>query len=440
MIKKISLLLCISFIFLFCSCSSLKNNADLLAEPVKLEHDYTRADDSFNQFLDKLNSFTSDLSSEFYNYYENDKNSAMSPISIYMALALAMECADNNTRLEIENATKISYQDAKDNMLKLLSKLTYERKRDNKLISKLDITNSIWIQNDLNVFDSCINDLANNYQCYPYKVDFYNDNKNANKAIKEFVKEKTNGLIDSDFELSRDALIALINTLYLKDVWDIDDDLDYMPNKYEFKEFNNNSKMINLLRGYYNLGRVYEEDTFTHFYTDTSSGYKLKFIVPNDGYSINDVFTSENIRKINSIKYYNNVDEVKKEEYYTRCIFPEFEASCDKIINDLLQEKYNIKDLFNQNCDFSNITDSSFSTNRNIDYLYCDKVIHKAKLEVNKKGIEGAAVTAVIMDGNAGMPPEYKKVYYDFIVDKSFGYVLTDSNNVMLFSGVVKSV
>ena len=54
--------------------------------------------------------------------------------------------------------------------------------------------------------------------------------------------------------------------------------------------------------------------------------------------------------------------------------------------------------------------------------------------------MEGAAIT--IIEGNgAGAAPEdrYKDVFYDFLVDKSFGFIIT-YYDVVLFCGVVNNL
>jgi serine protease inhibitor len=66
-------------------------------------------------------------------------------------------------------------------------------------------------------------------------------------------------------------------------------------------------------------------------------------------------------------------------------------------------------------------------------------VTHVAKLVVNKKGTEGAAVTVIDMMATAAPYEEYKKVYETFVVDQEFGYVVSYNNNV-LFSGVVTNI
>ena len=148
-------------------------------------------------------------------------------------------------------------------------------------------------------------------------------------------------------------------------------------------------------------------------------------------YNIGEVFTAQTVSNVNSLTDYGGVDDVNKIRYYTRCLFPEFKASFNGEIKEVLKTKFKINSLFDENdCDFSTLTD---------DYAYCNEVRHVADLTVNKKGIEGAAVTYIPGCGAAG-PDEYTEVYEDFTVDKSFGFIITDYRNIALFSGVVNKV
>ena len=62
-----------------------------------------------------------------------------------------------------------------------------------------------------------------------------------------------------------------------------------------------------------------------------------------------------------------------------------------------------------------------------------------AKLQVNRKGIEGSSVIIIPGAGAPG-PSEYVDVYYDFVIDQSFIVMVTDYNDVTLFSGVIYNV
>ena len=179
-----------------------------------------------------------------------------------------------------------------------------------------------------------------------------------------------------------------------------------------------------MLKGKYNYGKVYSEESFSHFYTQTERGIKIKFIVPNDGYKLDDVFTSQNIIKVNSQMDYT--DETY--DYFTRCYFPEFTSTMDMDLKELLIQNFNITDLFTSNCDLSNLLENN---------AMCDEFIHQSKVIVSNKGIESAAVTIVTGIGDSAIETEKPIKYETFTVDKNFGYVISDRDDVILFTGAV---
>ena len=129
---------------------------------------------------------------------------------------------------------------------------------------------------------------------------------------------------------------------------------------------------------------------------------------------------------------WGGIDHENKIIHSTRALFPEYEADFDEDIKSVLYDM-GIEKLFNADkADLSGITEMP---------AYCSSVIHECSLEVTKKGIEGAAVTIVALDGAAGDPTEeYERVYHDFVVDRAFGFVITDSYGAVLFSGVVNEI
>ena len=377
--------------------------------------------------------FASDFASAAFSAFEDNSNFAVAPVSVYMALSLAAQCADGNTKSEILSTLGITYNQLIDGFYDYYRSLFAEYKDDGKEIGTISLSNSIWLDNSLQAKQDCIEVLADKFNCYSYKTGFYEDNEAANLAIREFVKDKTRGLIDRDFGLSSETLFTIINTLYIKDIWNtFGEDLTFTDSTYSFVNYDTSNTETKLLQGYYNRGKVYESENYRTFFTSTSNGNKIKFILPKDGLTVDDIFTAKNLSEINSIKDYNSVDEVNKIIYHTRCLFPEFSANYESDIKGLLFDM-GIKDLFSMDdCIFGTLTDSR---------AYCSGVKHITKLNVDKTGIEGAAVTILAADGSAE-PPEkqYEDVYSDFVIDRSFGFILSDWYDNTLFSGVVKKV
>lgn len=390
-----------------------------------------RQSERLKAIIESANTFAAKLSEALLKDCELTENVTVSPISVYMALAVTAEASGGETREQILSVLGVTYEQLHSDFELLYRALNVTSNDDDgKLLSVLDLSNSIWVDKALDVNQSTLKTLAEKYFCGAHKADFYNKNDLANRAIQEFVKEKTRGLIDQNFNLSTDTVFAIINTLYLKDVWNgFGEGLSLTEKPYSFNE-----KEIQLLKGNYREGRAYEADTFTHFYTQTYSGYKLKFLLPKEGYSAKEIFTRENIAKVNALNFfdYDSIDGVNKQRFFTRCLFPEFEASYRGEIVPALKETFGNMDLFSPiSCDFSSLTSTP---------SYCSAIIHMTKLKVDRKGIEGAAVTIVVDVATSVPPEEFKKVYLDYVLDRSFAFVLTDRYDTILFTGIVDKV
>ncbi len=388
--------------------------------------------EEFTAFKGKAENFAARFAASAYKDYVGDKNFTVSPVATFSALSLAAECAGGDTRAEILSALGVTYEELKTGYPALYRSLVYESENKSRI---LDLTNSIWVNEGTTVNTSCIDALSKTYYSYSYSTDFFGDNVNANRAIRHFVKERTRGLIDTDFGLPEDTLFTLITTLYLKTVWNDDGrDLPFTAEEYNFTAKDGSATRKKLLQGYYNGGKAYETEEYSAFYTATSGGFKVKFILPKDGYAVDDVFTAENVEKVNAITDYGAYDEKEGVYYETRCLFPEYKCSYDGDLKPVLKEKFGINRIFtdpltsDNGCDFSPLTQSR---------SFCSKIRHVTDLTVDRKGIEGAAVVSVAA-GTAGEPHE--TVYSDFVIDRSFCFIITDWQGVTLFSGVVNNI
>ena len=64
------------------------------------------------------------------------------------------------------------------------------------------MANSIWIDNNIDLKQEGLLQLANNYNCTSNSAPFKDDNRKANQAIREYVKNNTKGLIDQNFQVA----------------------------------------------------------------------------------------------------------------------------------------------------------------------------------------------------------------------------------------------
>ncbi len=400
------------------------------------ELSYEDETEGLARILEKTEKFAAVFSDAAFQEYaegmfEKGKNFAVSPVSVFMALSLAAESAADKTREEILSALDLSYTELSSDFQYLYSALNREY-----VSGVVRLSNSVWVNEGTQVRQDCLDSLAEKFFCSSYSADFAGDNQAANDAVRSFVKEQTNGRIDKDFQLSADTYFALINALYLKDCWSTSgNDLSFTEKDYTFTGEDGKTTTQKFLQGYYKIGRVVEKENFTAFYTATNAGFTIQFLLPKEGYSVSDVFTEENLAFVGQLENYNGYDAENKIRYETRCLFPEFRASFDQDIIQILRS-FGIEKLFDpQACDLSSLMEKQNMENGN---AYCYSLQHVTELAVDKKGIEGAAVTVVAVGGESA--EEYTTVQEDFIVDRPFGFILSDRYGTTLFSGAVQFV
>ena len=410
--------------------------ANQLRNPEGLSHKITYEQytaESFVSFRNKMKSFSNKLSETITKrQFVDGENFTVSPLSIELCLGLAIRSADGETRRELLSALDMDYETFNTNY-KLFYDYLFHEKINNmgNLTSQCLLTNSIWIDDEVTLKDSGLDALRDDYYCYAFDTDFNGDNAAANQAIKDFINYNTKGLINPDLGLSPTTLFVLMNTVYIKDIWnEYGRDLGFAPENIQFKNSDGSKSNKRLLSGHYNDGKKIVTDDYSCFYTSTNNGYNIYFIRPNEGKNLKDIFNKSVMDSVTEYKNYVKQDATKLERYHTNCYFPEFEVSGDIDLTSVFQEDLNVTSLFNpSSCDFSNLADSQ---------VYCSNFKQLAKLKVNKTGIEGAAVTYMEYAGAVG-PGEYEDVYETFIVDKEFGFVLTYNNSVV-FSGIVNNI
>ena len=286
-----------------------------LRNPESLSHSYSYNDTLASEYLafkDKINSFANKLSEYFTKgNYKSGQNIVISPLSIELCFGLAIRSADGQTREELLNALDIDYQTFNAYYKLLFNEMRKVYKTNTgDVMGEQILTNSIWVDKKVSLLDSGLDALRDDYYCYAYETDFAEHNKEANADLSQFIKESTKGMIDPELSLSPEILFILMNTLFLKDVWN-EGGYDLPTNNaHPFTNSDNTQSSKPLLQGSYLDGRVLSKEDYSAFYTETKNGYTLYFIKPRPGKTANDVFNKENIADvINQDSYILKDDE-----------------------------------------------------------------------------------------------------------------------------------
>lgn len=355
-----------------------------------------------------------------------------------MTLTMIGASSSGNSSSQIFELLKMTNTEA----LRLVYNLCLDMKKDfysNNIIENdgalireriggFSLANSLWVEKSLPLNEKALLTLIEKSNSDIFKVEFENSLETTEKFI-QYILENTDGRIQlNEFSFDQKATLAFINTIYLKDIWGASD-LSFTNETMAFKNFDQTNVMTNFLMGAYQEGQMIVTENYNHFYTTTQNGYKLKFIVPQGNKTIEDVFTQDSIEEVNQNKDYHALNKDMSIKYYTRCLFPKFQVDFDEDITKILNT-LGIKDIFNRDiADFSALTS---------DKSYLSGVRHIVDLTVDEHGIDGAAATIA---ANFTAPEKtYQIVYKDFLVDQSFGFVITDQNDIQIFSGVIKNI
>ena len=412
-----------------CSSTSPLNEFKQLRNPEELNHSFNyqmSQEKGYKEFVTKLQSFSAKVTEAYKNSEYQDNNIVISPASLELCLGLAVRCANNKTRQELLEAFDLDYTTFNKYYKYYYNSIVTQPGKENK--SYISLSNSMWFDNNLPLIDEGLDGLRDDYYCYSYEVDFDKKNQKTNEAMKEFVKKQTNGLINPNFQFSLETIFVLMNTLYIKDTWGLNIQSIPYTDQYKFTNIDGTISNKQLLKGETTDGKAMKKDSFTAFYEPLYQTC-LYFIKPEPGHTIKEVFNKENIEYIIDRQNYIYQDDTLLERYHTNCVFPEFTVDADIDLINMMINTFNIKSLFDNTCDISNITSANG---------YCDEIKQMVKLIVNNQGIEGAALTYMNYAGAAG-PDEYVDVYQTYVVDKEFGFVLT-RNNAILFSGIISNI
>lgn len=426
-----------SVVFAMSACSSSNTLAEELGAPTDLNHSYTKeaiSNPNYLAFKNKMRAFAGDFSEAYiYQEFVPGENIAISPLSLELCLGLAISSSSGETRNELLRALNLDYQTLHSYYRLYIDELSFEYlDKYKEPESKLLLTNSLWVNDDISLKENGLKHLINDRYCYAYAVDFKNDNRKSNHAINRFFRDQTDGFLSPQFDFSKDALLSLFNTIYLKDIWTTGKDgLSEADGAYKFTNIDGNVSKQKLLQGQYFPGKVIETAAFSSFYTQSNKGIKIYFVKANSIQDFTNLSPRAVVDYVLGSESLVTKDDNKKEIYETNCVFPEIFVNSNISLKKVLSNKLGINRLFDSNrCDLSKLTSSS---------VFCEDIKQNVKLIIDKDGIEGSAVSS-LTPNDVVVPEGYNLVKNTFVVDETFGYMITNSNNDILFTGIITNI
>lgn len=366
MLKKYFLPFLISTITFFVTCS------DKIVEP----NEFRPLTSAEKKVVSSSEDFGFKLFNKI-NEFEGEKNIFISPLSISMALGMALNGAAGTTYDAMQSTlelSSLSNQEINESYKSLIELLTQIDPR-----VTFQIANSIWYENSM-TFEKEFIDLNKKY--FNAEVAGLNfGDPNSVKTINNWVSENTNRKIEGilDF-IPPEAIMYLINAIYFKGTWQYEFNKEYT--KDDFFNLPNGEKVNCKMMAQTNEKfKYYSNSNFEAVDLPYGNGYfSMTIFLPNFDKSEETIL--EQLNKENWELWLNNFTETEG-----TIQLPKFELEYEFKLNDVLQA-LGMQIAFDpMNADFTNLYKPGA--------VYISEVKHKTYVKVDEEGTEAAAVTSV---------------------------------------------
>ena len=361
---------------------------------------------------------------ESFSASDNQENVVVSPLSAGILLSSLTNGCNGQTLQEMCALLNLKTSD-----LNTLN--SYQR----KIATQLDIAddsvcflsnNALWMQYELPVYLSFINDSKNFYSTEVEAIDFAD--QAAGGTINRWCKEKTKGLIERIVEDGpMECVLSMANALYFKAPW-TDGFHEEGTKPGTFTNQDGTEKEVQMMHRkdqfFVRYAKAVSFDLAAlDFGQYSHKNYSMVFGLPHKGVSLKACLEGLDATAWNeavSSLSMQNVD----------LMLPRFEVSQSQQLKPVFQ-KMGLNAIFDvQQADLSRLSPQP---------LAVSDIQQNAVLKVNEKGAEAAAVTWAGMATSNG--PVEEPEYIPFHVDRPFFFAIQENQNGnILFMGVVRNL
>lgn len=348
-----------------------------------------------------------------------DENTVCSPLNIYIALSMLSEITDGNTRAQILAALKANDIES---LRKNVSALWQSNYANDPSFTCL-LANSLWLNNDVKYKEETLKRLAGDYFISsfagtPGSEDF-------DKALREWTDENTGGLLSEytkNMSIKPGTVLELLSTIYYKAQWVHDFSPD-LTKKESFHGVSGDSSVEMMHKT--EVTNIYKAKNFSSVGLSLYESGSMYFFLPNEGRDVNALLSDPEVMK--AIRF----DEADKNNIRAEVAMsvPKFKVSSKSDLMDSLKT-LGIRDALDPSlADFTPLTTEKKG-------LYLSKADHAALLEIDEKGVTGAAYTELAI--TEGAPVSDRKE--SFVLDRPFMFMVTGRDGSVLFSGIVRKI
>ena len=308
-----------------------------------------------------------------------EENAVLSPVNIYMALAMLAELTDGESRAQLLELIGI---DSVEALREQASAIWRAGSGESDECTSL-LAASIWLRDDIGYVQDTMDTLADVYYASSYRGEM--GTAELDGAIQGWLNEQTRGLLEEQAaSIKTDPLTVLLlaTTLYYSgEGW-----------------------------GAVRLG--------------LRGGHAMWFILPDEGVSADALLEDAEVMRLMS------AGEAGGGEYARVYLsVPKFDIASQLDLIDGLKA-LGVTDVFDSDVsDFTPMTADA-------DEICVTTATHAARVKIDEDGVEAAAFTVLEPGDTAPMPPELE---IHFTLDRPFLFSVVTGDGLPLFAGIVNT-
>lgn len=356
------------------------------------------------------------------------ENVNYSPLSLYYALALVGCGAEGETADEILDILGMSDQAELSEQCRKLYQYFYYSELRNQAYDAgseeayqdvIQLGNSLWISKKLEVKETYRNMVLERFFAQSYQVDF--QSADAGSLMSKWISEHTKGVLEPELSLDSETLLSIINTLYFYGSW-TEKFSQALTETDRFTLADGSQTEWDFMNSDDTAGRFQKGEGFTVSYLDTSNNCRMVFLLPDEGYTVEEFTRSPELLQ-------QALDFDSREWQSGQVIWkiPKFAFGSSFALADTLKN-LGVERMFREDGEFSLISEQP---------LKITQVIQETHIGIDEQGVEGAAYTGI--DLAVGMlVDESQKA--EMILNRPFLYGIQENDSgAWLFLGVCQN-
>ena len=348
---------------------------------------------------------------------QGEENVILSPINIWLALAMLAEVTDTDTRAEILDLMHCA--DIDECRKQAAEVLTAVYVDDG--VSVCRPAGAMFLSDKEEYRSEAFAKLAELYLASAYSGKM--GTKEYDQVLRDWVNDNTGHLLENaanGLSMDKDTILALASTIYLKTPWTE----EFSAENTEERTFtceDGTEVKTDFLYSPYDSQWYCVEDGFTAACKTMHGDMEMWFILPEEGTSAADLAADPQVWA-----FLAGTGERHSTRADVNLCVPRFDLADTLDLSGILQA-CGVQKVFSASAaDFSPITER--------EDIALTSAVHAARVKIDEEGVEAAAFT-VFLAGATAM--QERPPMIDFICDRPFLFAVTGPNDIVEFAGMV---